>query len=599
NIYVQHFDGNANKVEDNFLVSEGLGNEAFDLFFAQNPGDSLLAVWANIGVRSEIVAQVFDQTGKVSGGNFTVSDGLVLGERFSPNAIFRVDGSVFISFTDTRSAFIDIYAQILNSDFSLSGNNFKLTTGATGAQQVGSDIVRMAGDDFGVVWTDLRNDDGDIFFQRGDGFGNPYGSNLKLNDDLGRSLQDDPSIGSATNGLALAAWVDGRSSGELTGINIFAQRIGANGQKVGSNFPVNDDPAGTAVLQAEPECDIAPSGKAVVAWRDRRNGVDDIFAQLYDASGSPVGMNFKVNLETLPCKNPKIAMANDESFMIAWLIELEAKSYIKFQLYSAQGTPAGGNMLIPADTSINQQLDFDLSVNPYFGFYVLAWINQNNAEREINAMLLNPDGSSDSTVMVISDAVNLGFEDISVDMDTDNSYVVAWSDMRSGVRRSYLSFVDAGLTVYPDQLISQKAGVAREQEPAIAINGRTWFASWSDNRNVGDGYDIYANSNLYNPTSAGEDGDSPVPDLLALSQNYPNPFNPITRIDFNLPRDMTEVSFEVYNVLGRKVYSETMKNMSAGSYTIEFNGEGLSSGIYLYRLKADDRIMTRKMSLLK
>jgi hypothetical protein len=599
NIFSQILDGNGNKIESNVPVSEGTGNEAFDLYFAQNPGGILMAVWANIGVRFEIFAQVFDAAGKISGGNFTVSDGLVLGERFSPNAVFRTDGSVFISFTDTRSAFLDIYGQILNSDFSLSGSNFKLTTGATGAQQVHSDIVRMAGDDFGVVWTDMRNDDGDIFFQRGDGFGSPYGSNMKINDDVGKVLQDDPSIGSATNGLAIVSWVDGRLSVGLTGINIFGQWIGASGQKIGSNFLVNDDPTGSAVLQAEPDCDIAPSGKTVIVWRDRRNGVDDIFAQLYDGSGSPLGMNFQVNQETLPCSNPRVAVANDESFLIAWLYETEAKTYIKFQPYSTEGTPVGDNMLIPVDTSVNQQIGFDLSVNPYFGFYVLAWINQNNSDREINAVIITAAGVPvPQDIVVTSDMANLGFEDVSVDMDVDNSYVVAWSDMRSGARRSYLSFIEEGTTVHPYQLISQ-TGSAREQEPAIAINGRTWFASWSDNRNAGQGYDIFANSNLYNPTSAEDETGAPVPDQFTLSQNYPNPFNPVTRIDFSLPWDTDEVNFDVYNILGRRVHAETMKDMSAGSYTIEFSGEGLPSGIYLYRLRADDKILTRKMSLLK
>ncbi|NIP42699.1 MAG: T9SS type A sorting domain-containing protein, partial [candidate division Zixibacteria bacterium] len=120
-----------------------------------------------------------------------------------------------------------------------------------------------------------------------------------------------------------------------------------------------------------------------------------------------------------------------------------------------------------------------------------------------------------------------------------------------------------------------------------------------DNRNAGQGYDIFANSNLYNPTSAEDETGAPVPDQYTLSQNYPNPFNPVTRIDFSLPWDTDEVNFDVYNILGRRVHAETMKDMSAGSYTIEFSGEGLPSGIYLYRLRADDKILTRKMSLLK
>jgi len=92
------------------------------------------------------------------------------------------------------------------------------------------------------------------------------------------------------------------------------------------------------------------------------------------------------------------------------------------------------------------------------------------------------------------------------------------------------------------------------------------------------------------------------PSEFSVSQNYPNPFNPETYIDVLLPKDGM-VSFEVYNVLGEKVYDES-SNQSAGYRTLVWWGEtnlgtAASSGMYLYRVKYGSDVITKKMILLR
>lgn len=89
-----------------------------------------------------------------------------------------------------------------------------------------------------------------------------------------------------------------------------------------------------------------------------------------------------------------------------------------------------------------------------------------------------------------------------------------------------------------------------------------------------------------------------VPDGYALFQNYPNPFNPSTVIGYQLSA-VSRVTLTVYDVLGRKV--ETLANgiKSAGEYKVEFNGSGLASGVYFYRLSAGNYTSTRKALLIK
>ncbi|HQT91109.1 MAG TPA: T9SS type A sorting domain-containing protein, partial [Candidatus Kryptobacter bacterium] len=88
------------------------------------------------------------------------------------------------------------------------------------------------------------------------------------------------------------------------------------------------------------------------------------------------------------------------------------------------------------------------------------------------------------------------------------------------------------------------------------------------------------------------------PESFSLSQNFPNPFNPTTVIRFNLPK-MEEVSLKVYDILGRQVALLLDERLAAGDHTITFDGRLLPSGVYLYVLRSQNRLETRRMVLLK
>ena len=89
-----------------------------------------------------------------------------------------------------------------------------------------------------------------------------------------------------------------------------------------------------------------------------------------------------------------------------------------------------------------------------------------------------------------------------------------------------------------------------------------------------------------------------IPSSYELSQNYPNPFNPTTNIKFALPVS-GNVSLKVYNQLGKEVNVLSEGFRSAGTYEINFDASSLSSGVYFYKLIANNISMTKKMLLVK
>ena len=86
----------------------------------------------------------------------------------------------------------------------------------------------------------------------------------------------------------------------------------------------------------------------------------------------------------------------------------------------------------------------------------------------------------------------------------------------------------------------------------------------------------------YDPVTA-VDNSSALPDYFILEQNYPNPWNPSTTIHYALPHT-SFVTLAVYNTLGQQVSQLVNEQQQAGHHDVVFRGNGLASGVYLYRL---------------
>jgi hypothetical protein len=86
---------------------------------------------------------------------------------------------------------------------------------------------------------------------------------------------------------------------------------------------------------------------------------------------------------------------------------------------------------------------------------------------------------------------------------------------------------------------------------------------------------------------------------IILDQNYPNPFNPSTNIEFHLPQDMAITELKVYDVLGREISTIFSGYLPGGNYKFRWEGSGLASGVYFYKLTAGLFTETKKMILLR
>jgi hypothetical protein len=89
-----------------------------------------------------------------------------------------------------------------------------------------------------------------------------------------------------------------------------------------------------------------------------------------------------------------------------------------------------------------------------------------------------------------------------------------------------------------------------------------------------------------------------VPSDFALKQNYPNPFNPSTTIEFDVKQSGL-VTLEIFNVMGQKVAELINEKTGPGTYKAVFDGSGLTTGVYFYKLTAGNFVSVKKMVLTK
>lgn len=204
------------------------------------------------------------------------------------------------------------------------------------------------------------------------------------------------------------------------------------------------------------------------------------------------------------------------------------------------------------------------------------------ASHPVNAALeLYPSyGNFDSTIVRDSSLksvyiVNNGNGDLIIDSITVSSKNYKLSNNVASVQKH--SFVSLDLTFSPDSAITYTGELSVYTSLGIKKISLT-----GSGKNDSISY-------IYNETS---------PHNYILMQNYPNPFNPVTTITFSLPVQ-ENVTLKLYDVLGNEIATLLNGTAKAGVNNVSFNASRLSSGIYIYVIKAGSFNSSKVMTLLK
>ncbi|MCE1165685.1 MAG: T9SS type A sorting domain-containing protein [Bacteroidetes bacterium] len=448
------------------------------------------------------------------------------------------DGNFIIVWSDLRHQAEEIYCQLFNYRGQKIGNNFRIA--ASGHAPC---IAMRKDGSFGLSWIDTMPR-----FQLFNKFGNPITGIVKLDSSLYLEGQS-PSISCDTSGNFVVVF---QRKITLTYINIYCQLLDSNGVKIGGNKKINDDSLAT-VKHQHPVVTKRCDGSFIIAWHDYRppsiGGSDDVYMQIFDKFGNKVGVNTRVNNDTVQLDFqtlPQISSDDSGRFAIVFTetLDYSGSIYNLLQLYNPDGSPNGTNIRF-----------------------------SNNGSEQYP--LISKRRNGDMVVCFRRDAVS--------------QYV------------PYIQRINAaGTNIGAPFLMTNYYTTTGKVSSSICLYYDRIITVWNDSRFGSP--DIFFNIRSFiNPDSVTyvRQISSVIPEEYKLFQNYPNPFNPITNFKFQI-QSYSNVRISVYDITGKEIERIIDGYQKPGIYSVRFDGSNLSSGIYFYTMIVDGKtIDSKKMILIK
>jgi Ca2+-binding RTX toxin-like protein len=321
-------------------------------------------------------------------------------------------------------------------------------------------------------------------------------------------IQTDPAVAMASDGSFVVTWTSVNQDGDEDGI--YAQRFHPDGTPAGSEFLVN-----TSTLSDQTAAAIAidADGDFIVTWASRYQLFEltnpyGIYAQRFNANGTPVGSEFQVNTTTTAANYdaPAIVTKDDGSFIVVWqsLGQDGDGTGIFAQRFNANGAAVGNELQVNDFTTGNQSAPA-IAVDAN-GNFIVTWVSgtevgtgQDGSSYGVYAKLYNANGSVRKSEFLVNTTTTGNQSAASVAMAADGTFVVAWNSSNPGgltqdgdrtgiIAQSF----DADGTALGDEIVVNTFTTGIQATPTVAMSDAGNFVIlWNSRSQDGDGDGIY------------------------------------------------------------------------------------------------------------
>lgn len=387
-------------------------------------------------------------------------------------------GTFFCVWEDSRAGNRDIYGATLDSIGLRITPNLRVNDNTDLSEQANPQVASVGPDRYLVVWGDQRQGQGEVFASKLTSSGAPIGPNYAISVDpiSGGSYQGEPALAARADGKTLVAWLDGREGGSVFGttFDVYAQWLDADGQPIGGNFKVND----TTGPQRNTSVAIATDSTNgfVVAWIDRRNfpgDAGDVFAQRYDASGTPIGANVRVN-DDGPGREQRAVRAVSLPHGVCLIWEdlrgnLGLDSNVEASHVSIDSSPPGVNFRV--NVSIPARQGSPGAIWDGRDAILAAWEDGRNGSPDIYAISVFPDGVRRGSETQLNDDAASGDQRRPEVGRGPGRYLATWIDRRSGTNDLFGQWITAaGGRDGPNHRMWKDDGVTRAVSAVSAVS---------------------------------------------------------------------------------------------------------------------------------
>ncbi len=360
----------------NVKVSDDLGtySQGFPAIAVDGSGNAY-AVWEDYRNGAPDIYFSYRPAGGSWGTNVKVNDDPGTASQADPAIAVDASRNAYAVWHDYRNGNADIYFSYRPAGGDWE-TNVEVSDDPGTATQWSPAIAVDANGNAYAVWQDKRNGNWDIYFSYRPADGD-WETNVEVSDDPGTATQWSPAIAVDANGNAYAVWHDYRNGDPDI---YFAYRPAGGGW--GTNVKVNDD-VGTAE-QYSPETAVDSSGNAYAVWEDKRNGDRDIYFS-YRSAGGSWGGNVKVNddLGTASQYGPAIAVDFSGNAYAVWydFRDADADADIYFS-YRSTGESWGCNVKVNDDPGTEDQRSPAIAVDSSGNGYAV-WQDRRNDDSDI------------------------------------------------------------------------------------------------------------------------------------------------------------------------------------------------------------------------
>ncbi len=590
-------------------------------FSTVSPG---IFVWLLIILFCFNATQTHGQWSPDPGLNLRICD--VTGEQGLPKIGNTSDGGAYICWFDTRSGQYAVYLQRLDSlgMKQFPDDGLLISSHPQNSWLVDYDMAVDASDNAIIVFTDIRNggDFNPFAYKISPSGSFVWGADGITLSDSFAVFQPNPKVAVAGDGDAVITWIYGSTPSQVA-----MQRISPEGIKRWGSQGIFLSGTGNEQLYY-PALVASDSASVILLWSGYTGsflnpGNYHLYTQKFSPAGSPLWSPVPDTVYALGRVPgffvPKIASDGANGALYVWH---DDRNMTNLSTSYVQHFTSAGEPMFPVNGSAVSTLSprnhFDAMAAyvPSTGETFCAW-NETNAlqtQTGLYGQKFSPSGTRMWTDAgrAFVDLSDNGYAYISVSA-RDTFALISWTEQIFGSVSNPIRCLKSdghGLLQWGDSSRTVSNAQGEKLHMEVTLDGRGVLKlAWSDRRTDGGG--IYAQNlnfdgSLGNPPVGVAEGKE-LPASFSLLQNYPNPFNPSTSISFDIPVGTygpaspagRRTSLQVYDLLGREVATLVNEPKEPGRYTVQFNGSGLASGVYYYRLQAGTFTATRKLLLLR
>jgi RHS repeat-associated protein len=334
-----------------------------------------------------------------------------------------------------------------------------------------------------LIWDDARLGNADIEFSKRDPVTGAWGANVKVSDDPGTKLQQNPAIALDSSNNAYAVWQDERNGANKADI-YYSKRTDATGNWLLPNVKVSDDPgASGGAVQRNPRIAGTVAGAETAVWVDLRSSQNNIYSSTLASGGSTWAVNKKITDNTSATKDfPDVTVGSDGTSYAVWQDSRNGNADIFFSTLPSGGSNWAANVKISDDTgsitATKPRIGIDAAGN-----LLVAWIDSRTSPARVRAARKPFGGAWSGSVEVSVSPANA--QSLALSVRSDGYAWATWGDIRAGSSNSdiWSSRYDPYLNTWsPPQRLDDATGTTAQLSPTVAFTATETLLGWRDNR---------------------------------------------------------------------------------------------------------------------